>query len=223
MIDEIPLHMGLAKQFNIQLVCIPDLTLTAPIVQALPAEFCSEKTVFPVGFQERTLILATAFPQDVETQNAVGFQTGYKVRLVLAPQREIEWAIRHYHLGDPAACPPPRTRDVVNENEFKITDTAGNTVMKSIDQLRAEHEAKAAAKKAADAPIVSEEGEVPPFPPPAPAGGNDVTVEDLKSQVARLQGSLKKQRQLLRALTELMMHRGYFEKAELRTFMDKFQ
>lgn len=223
-VDEMSMYRALAQQLGMDLVSIPDMRPAPNVVRCLPTDLCQSKNLVPVGVQQRTLIVATALPQDIQVQDDIAFRTGMKVHYVIAPQREIEWAIRHYHMRDPSPCPPPKTKRVLpTEEEFKIVDAAGNTVMKSIDQLRAEHEAR---KNRMGAPVQS--GPMPAAPGPVTVGGtaggpSAGNTAALEQQLAELRSQLDRQSMLLRSLIELCVQKGFFRQDEYVAYVQAKQ
>lgn len=245
-VDELPLYDALAAHLGVRRVSLPSLPISPQVATALPAQLCQDKMLIPVGVDDRTLVIATDTPQDVQILDDIAFRTGLKVRYVVAPPREIEWAIRKYHFGETAECPPPATRAVQMEvEEFKIVDMAGHTVQRSIDDLRREHEAKFGAGSAAalspgyatNAPppapastaaapgrsVFSAPAAPPPppvaAPPPAASPGHAAQLAALEKQVAELRTTMDKQAAILRAIVSLCGQKGLISYDELRAAM----
>lgn len=216
MVDELAMYEALAAQQGMRLVSIPKLNPVPSLVQMLPLELCEQKRVIACALQEqkRVIGVATSEPLDLSIQEDVGFRTGMNARVVLAPEREIEWAIRHYFKGDPSPCPEPRTRRVVpTADEFKIVDAAGQTVMKSIEQLRAEHEAKQRQMAPSPGPEVS--GPFAAAPPPATG------TAPLEKEVGKLRAGLAEQTLVIRCLVDLCIRRGVFSPEELQALVQE--
>src|SRR4051812_7015384 len=96
-LDEMMLWRGLSKQLGVPLVSIPDTPLVPEIIAQLPREICEKHDIFPIRREDRVLTVATSDPSNVGALDDVGFRTGLKIKVVIAPAREIEWAIRHFH------------------------------------------------------------------------------------------------------------------------------
>src|SRR5690606_23879617 len=96
----------------------PSMTIPADVLSYVPVETCERLEIIPVARDDRTLTVATSDPNNVGALDEVAFRAGLKVKTVLAPQREVIWAIRHYYRGERAPCPPPRERRRLEE----ITD-----------------------------------------------------------------------------------------------------
>lgn len=109
-IDEMMLWKGLSHQLGVPLVSLPDETIVPGIHKVLPLELCQKHALFPIARDDKSVTIATSDPNNLGGIDEVTFRVGARVKLVLAPDREIEWAIRQYYQGDPSPCPPPRTK-----------------------------------------------------------------------------------------------------------------
>lgn len=109
-LDEMMLWLGLSRQLNVTLVSLPELTPPAELLRLVPAETCERLEIFPILRDERSITIATSDPNNVGALDEVAFRLGLKVKTVLAPHREVVWAIRRYYRGDRSPCPPPRER-----------------------------------------------------------------------------------------------------------------
>jgi hypothetical protein len=78
--------------------------------QGAALDLCQKHSLFPVARDDKSVTIATSDPNNLGGIDEVTFRVGARVKLVLAPDREIEWAIRHHYQGDPSPCPPPRTK-----------------------------------------------------------------------------------------------------------------
>ncbi len=114
-LDEMMLWRGLSKQLNVPLVSLPEQALAAGIEKQISYELCVKHAIFPIHRDDKGLTVATSDPANIGGLDEIAFRIGSRVRTVLAPEREVEWAIRRYHQGDPAACPPPRMRRVIED------------------------------------------------------------------------------------------------------------
>ena len=119
-LDEMMLWMGLSKQLNVALVNITTNPIPADVVAVLGAAMCRQYEIFPIALHERTLTVATSDPNNLGALDEVAFRTGTKVKAVLAPAREIEWAIRRYYENDPSQCAPAKQRRTLHGEEMNI-------------------------------------------------------------------------------------------------------
>jgi Type II secretion system (T2SS), protein E, N-terminal domain len=110
LLDEMTLWRGLSKQLQVPLVHLPALQIIRPVVIAVPVALCEQHLVFPISRDGRRITVATGDPTNLTAVDELAFALGCAIALVLAPPREVEWAIAHYHRGDPSPCPAPRQR-----------------------------------------------------------------------------------------------------------------
>ncbi|MBI3182702.1 MAG: general secretion pathway protein GspE [Myxococcales bacterium] len=200
--------------------------------------FAEEKGIFPVQLKDngRTLVLAMANPTDLETIDAVGRKVRARVQPVLSGEGDIRRAIlRHYRnvepelLGGPSAQAPRAAEPPPDEEEFKITDLSGKTVMRSLESvhpgLAAEVEAEKAAVVAAPritAAVESKAGSgkgiaeaaaiLDEMLGPSPAGG--LSAEEQK-RLESLRANQHKSAVILKALAELLVEKGVSSAEEL--------
>lgn len=112
-LDEMMLWRGLSKQLAVPLVSLPELQIVQGLEKQVPVDLCQKHSIFPIHRDDKGLTLATSDPGNIGGIDEVAFRLGVRLKLVLAPDREVEWAIRRYHMNDPAPCPPPRLRRVM--------------------------------------------------------------------------------------------------------------
>lgn len=109
-LDEMMLWRGLSRQLDVALVSLTEVRLHQDLLATLPVEMCERLDMIPIGRDERSLTIATSNPNNIGALDEVAFRTGLKVKTVLAPAREVEWAIRAGYYGERVPCPPPRQR-----------------------------------------------------------------------------------------------------------------
>ncbi|MEN9798216.1 MAG: hypothetical protein RL653_1912 [Pseudomonadota bacterium] len=150
------------------------------VLGMIDVETCEEKGVFPMAVKNRVLTLAMANPTDVLTIDELTRETRVsRIMVMTAGERELLAAIsRHYHgvepqqnqqmirkqtrSSDPDELPP-------EEEEFKVTDMSGKTVMKSASDIAAQMAALRAQLAGGGAPAAAAPPAPAPAPPPAPA------------------------------------------------------
>ncbi len=102
-VSEALLMKSLASQLRLPLLNLDQQHIHEKVIEQLPADLAETYNVIPVRvqFQEgrgSILFLAMADPTNVEAIDAVQFRTGKRVSPVLAPEGQLERAIRrHYH------------------------------------------------------------------------------------------------------------------------------
>lgn len=197
-LDEMGLYETLARHFQIQLVTIPMLPVSKEALQAVPVQLCQKHTVFPLKLTDRLLALAVEDPRNMAAVDELGFHVRKRVHPVLAPQREIEWAIRAYYFGENVPCPPPkvRLRLPTTEAEEKMEITGRREIKLGNDPLMLQAK-----------PTPSQEGAPVPGAPsgPAPASFDDV---------ARLAQAVEGMQIAVRFLLDAGIARGAFTRDE---------
>jgi type IV pilus assembly protein PilB len=132
-IDEMNLWRGLSKQLGVPLMSLADAEIPPEVLGAIPVETAERLELLPVERHERVLTVATSEPNNIGALDEIAFRSGLNVRSVLAPAREIEWAIRVAYRGWRGPCPPPRTRRAIEQNP--ITDPPRATLLDQVASL----------------------------------------------------------------------------------------
>lgn len=192
-VDEMVLYRGFARVLEVELVELPRLVLPKGVTELLPAEVCLRCQVLPIQLRERHLTVATTDPLDLAALDEVAFLTGFRVLPVLAPAREVQWALRHYLQGDTSPCPPPRQRaQRIATADMQITHMGRDA--RELSRLNA---------PAAPAAPVQQVG-VDPRVPPRPA------IDPLD----RVESQLREAGDLLRLLIDSCVKAGLFSQEE---------
>ncbi len=183
-VDEMMLYKGLAHQLQMRLVSLEELEteLTDKVLAATPRTLCEQHSVFPVALRGGELTLAVADPTNVAAVDDVQFRTGKTVRTVLAPQREIDWAIQRHYFNQRMPCPPPRTRrssSATSQEEMQIIVRGGETV-----KVAAAQEGPVVQARGAAAAIPSEHFGAP-ITYGAPAQGSPEETEQVDADALR--------------------------------------
>lgn len=76
------------------------------LFELIPKKICYDRFIFPISRLGKTLTLAMACPEDIETQNLVSQITGYSIQPVLAKLHEIDDAIEKYYVEAFSASQP---------------------------------------------------------------------------------------------------------------------
>lgn len=203
----------------------------------LDVGLAEQKSVFPVSLRDngKTLVLAMADPTDLQTIDQVAARSRTRVIPVVAGDREIQNAIlRHYRNQDPAvthSAHPASSRSSGggDEDEFKIVDISGKTVMKALSDIAPNMAKENAARQAGPATT--------PAPVPSRAAGSssatDLLDEILSAkpspaevfspeEMQRLEAvrvNQEKSSKILRALLELLLEKGAIQQRELAARM----
>jgi hypothetical protein len=229
---------AICQGMGMQRVQLGNLTKDAGALSKVDVTLAEQKGIFPVSLKDngKTLVLAMADPTDLATVDQVVAKSRARVVVMVAGEREIEHAIlRHYRNQEPVVSTRFRPNTTASqestttsdeEDEFKVVDMSGKTMVKRIaDILPPEAPAAAAATPAPRA--------APP-PPPVPGGSsagdildeilaggtptNEWTAEDL-ARLQTLQQNQEKSSKILRALLELLLEKGQLQQRELAARM----
>jgi hypothetical protein len=224
--------MGLAKEETVlnaiaqatgtQRITLGNLTRDAGALAKVDVTMAEQKGIFPVALKDngKTLVLAMADPTDLNTVDQVAARARARVQVVIASDREIEHAIlRHYRGQEPVAMSTRYSgqrraldSEPSDEDEFKVVDMSGNTVVKRIADV----------------------ARPPGAPEPAPAAGGGSSASDLLDEILaggssapagftpeelqRLETvrvNQEKSSKILRALLELLLEKSALSQKEL--------
>lgn len=205
----------------------------------LDVGLAEQKGVFPVSLRDngKTLVLAMADPTDLQTIDQVAARSRTRVVPVVAGDREIQNAIlRHYRNQDPSVThsshsAPSRSSSASgssssssgDEEEFKVVDMSGKTVVKAIADI-APNMARENARQAA-APAPSRPGGTSSATDmldeilsasPSPA---EVFSPEEMQRLQAVQANQEKSSKILRALLELLLEKGMVQQRELAARM----
>ena len=224
---------AIAKALFLRRIQLGNLTKDATALSKLDADYAERCGVFPVGMRDngKTILLAMADPTDLQVVDEVAMRARARVITVVAGEQEIKAAIlRHYRGIEPdieALQGRPRSRtgqqvqtsfaeeEGSSDDEFKIVDISGKTVMKAIkdiDPRLAQENAAAAADRSA--------------PPVSTSSMLDEILESPKEEpglsaelIERLEAvrtNQDKSSRILKAVFELLLEKGAVGRDELR-------
>lgn len=248
-VSRVVADLGLASEETItQAICqglgmprvqLGNLTKDAAALARVDVGLAEQKGVFPVQLKDngKTLVLAMSDPTDLATLDQVAARSRARVIPMVAGDREIEHAIlRHYRGQEPVEKKrfKPDTRqqessdEFPEEEEFKVVDMSGKTVVKRISDIV---DPNAAPPATAPAPAAR----AAPTPAPAASAGSSAsdildeilaggsptsewTEEDLQ-RLQTVQQNQEKSSKILRALLELIFEKGAVQQRELAARM----
>ncbi|WIG95130.1 general secretion pathway protein GspE [Myxococcus sp. SDU36] len=225
---------AICQGLGMQRIQLGNVTRDAGALSRVDVSLAEQKAVFPVSLKDngKTLVLAMADPTDLGTLDQVAAKSRARVVVMVAGEREIEHAIlRHYRGQEPVVSTRfggekrPSSSDAQDdEDDLKVVDMSGNTVVKRIADItppappaapppapRAPERAPEPGAGASAADILDE----------ILAGGapaNEWTDEDLK-RLQTVQQNQEKSSKILRALLELLLEKGQLQQRELAARM----
>jgi hypothetical protein len=214
-INEDTLVRALGKQLNIPIAKIDEVQKIPPHVLAkIPRDVARDLTVLPLQLLEegKTLVVAMSQPQNLDQIDKLRSLTRCKIIPQIAGVASISRAFAR--LFDSSA-------DLSDNNDaFKMVDAQGNTMMKSIDEIKASH--PSAPPPPASRPSSPNRPVFTPLahsgPPMNAAASSGPSVAD---QVAQLIESHRREVASLKSVIELMIDKGYFTREEYLARMRK--
>ncbi|HYO72905.1 MAG TPA: hypothetical protein VEU33_43275, partial [Archangium sp.] len=192
-----------------------------------------QKGVFPVALRDngKTLVLAMADPTDLQTIDQVAARSRTRVVPVVAGDREIQNAIlRHYRNQEPGVTHSSHTApsrssgsSSGDEEEFKVVDMSGKTVVKAIADIAPNMARENARQAAAPAPARSGGGGsasdlLDEILSGSPAPAEVFSPEEMQ-RLQAVQANQEKSSKILRALLELLLEKGMVQQRELAARM----
>jgi hypothetical protein len=232
---------AICQGMGMQRVQLGNITRDPGALARVDVSLAEQKGLFPVSLKDngKTLVLAMADPSDLATLDQVAAKSRARVVVMVAGEREIEHAIlRHYRNQEPVSStrfggPRPQAassepEDHGDDDDFKVVDMSGKTVVKRIADI-VPPESPAAAPPPAPAARAAEK---PPPPVASGASAADIldeilaggapssewTEEDLQ-RLQTVQQNQEKSSKILRALLELLLEKGQLQQKELAARM----
>ncbi len=222
---------AICQGLGMQRIQLGNVTRDAGALARVEVSLAEQKAVFPVSLKDngKTLVLAMADPTDLNTLDQVAARSRARVVVMVASEREIEHAIlRHYRGQEPVVSTrfggnKQKGSDAPeDEDEFKVVDMSGNTVVKRIADITPPAPAAPPAPRAAERPPAQSSGaSAADILDEILAGGapsSEWTDEDLM-RLQTVQQNQEKSSKILRALLELLLEKGQFHQRELAARM----
>jgi type IV pilus assembly protein PilB len=202
---------ALAHQLGIKMTS-PDRREVSPeLLRAVPVQLCERFGIVPVAGDpaEKTMLIATNDPANVEQLRAIEAATGFKVQPVVATSASIERGIRlHYYGENPDAS--KRARAPWDEQEPSTASpstaspspTMAAAVAAAAASVDAAGAAGAAAQAAVPLPSAKTAARIPPAsvaatpasPPPSattPVAAAGPALSELRARIERLEDVLQ--------------------------------
>ena len=198
---------ALSKQLGLPAVNLDSIQGIPPHVKAkVPAALARELGVVPVQLRDdgKTLVIAMAEPQNVDATDSIRARSGCRVVPQLAGYTAISRAIARFYEGE---------ADLSDfEGSFKVVDSQGRTVVKSLTELeRQAAEARNAPAPPRQGPPVLSQAPAAPRNAGAPPALNGQDPVELLRAVEEVQ---RKEVAALKAMVELLIERGVFSREE---------
>lgn len=212
----------LSKVLSIPRVALEKLQVDPKAIALLDGDFCSQHLVFPCALRDggQTLWLAMADPITGSIAQDVRKQTGLQLRMLVAGPSEIRTYIQRYYGQELPGADPFAAQGIdlslsdeeaEAEEEFKVTDMSGHTLVKHTGDVRREGSAaaKLAAQLGPEAPVAD---------PIAGQPDLDVKAQDaamtVDQRLARIGRNQEKAARIIKALVKLCIDKGFFSAEE---------
>jgi hypothetical protein len=194
-LDEGLLVKALSKQLDLPRIDFAGLVIPPEALKLLDPEFANKRQVLPISYDasKKQLVVATSDPGDLGLVDEVEFKTGCRVRVAVAGDRALARAIQQHYFGEAVTAGSV----IKEEKPMKMVGPLGNTVVRKAEEVK-----KADQLSTAPPPPVEEDG----------------LAED---KIKRLEQLQLKQVQVLKAVVELLIERGYIEREEYRRKVEK--
>ncbi|MCP3144237.1 GspE/PulE/PilB domain-containing protein [Pyxidicoccus xibeiensis] len=225
---------AICQGLGMQRVQLGNITRDAGALARVDVTLAEQKGIFPVGLKDngKTLVLAMADPTDLSTLDQVAAKSRARVVVMVASEREIEHAIlRHYRnqepvsstrfSGSPSQSSSGGEFDEQGEDEFKVVDMSGKTVVKRIADIVPPGSPATAPAEKPGPPVPGAGASAGDILDEILAGGtpkSEWTEEDLQ-RLNTVQQNQEKSSKILRALLELLLEKGQLQQKELAARM----
>lgn len=222
-LDEMMLWRGLSKQLGVELVSLPDEKFVPGIEKQIPYDLCNKHQVVPIHRDDKGLTLATSDPNNLGGIDEIAFRTGARLKVKLAPDREVEWALRRLYHGENAPCPPPRVRRFSGDPPSTSTTKASTPPPMDIMHLGRDTQTPIAHLAALASALQT--SSTPPLPPASNMQSTTGAIAALLNGAAPspwwtqptasdAEVSVRETAHLLRFLVEACVQRGLFTREE---------
>ena len=190
-LDEEMLVKALSKQLGLPRVDFSGLVVQPQAVEKLDAEFAEQRQVLPIHLDavKGNLMIALADPDNLGLVDEIAFKTGCRVKVAIAGEKALAAAIREHYYGDNV----PEAVQIDQGEPMKLMDSQGSTMVRKIDEIKAQAQPTAAPS---------------PARPSAPA-----TIEQRLGRLEAMQG---KEVRVLKTLVELLIAKGFITREEYR-------
>lgn len=88
----------LSEQMGFPIIDLRRVEIQEDALKIISEDTAKRNAIFPVSVKEHTLTIATSDPLNMSVMDDLYLITGYEMDVVVAPKRDIEWAINRYYL-----------------------------------------------------------------------------------------------------------------------------
>jgi type IV pilus assembly protein PilB len=138
MVEEVTLYDALAKMTNLERFQLRTALLEKSALNLVTPELALENGLIPFRADQttKTLHIAIVDPTNLKPVDELSFRLGFKTRLQIASETEIQRIVRHHFYGDPLDRDP---RNVHRASGPRRTgDIDPSSILRGMDKLRDE-------------------------------------------------------------------------------------
>ena len=212
---------ALSKALGVPRVELDKVEKDANALAKVDANYAKEKAIFPCALKDngKTLWVAMADPSDIPTIDDLVLKTGARIRPVVSGEAEILRAIeRHYFGRDPEAGPQAygamgSLDGSVGEDDGKIVDISGRTLIRNINDIKPPPGRAAPAPRGQGASSSATSNMLDDLM----GSGQAATLTPAEMERVRsIQDQQEKGARILRTVLDLCSSKGYFSFDEYR-------
>jgi len=194
---------ALSKQLGIQTANLDSVQGIPPHVKAkIPVQMARDYMALPVQLRDegKTLVIAMADPQNVEQIDSLRAVSKCRIVPQLAGRTALARAFARFYEGE---------ADLSDfEGSFKVVDSQGRTVVKSLKEVEKQRAPEFAPPPAARPPPPVAAPPQPRPGPPVPSGSG------ASESLRQLEDVQRKEVAAIKAMVELLIERGIFTREE---------
>lgn len=212
LVTEDLLIRALSKQLALPAANLDAIQGIPPHVKAkVPVQLCKDYGVLPLQLRDdgKTLVIAMVDPQNVQQVDEIRAVSKCRVVPQLAGRTALARAFGRFYEGE---------TDLSDfEGSFKVVDSQGRTVVKSLKEL--ERQQRAVEVPLPPAPAAAKAAPPPPAPaakpgPPVATAPAPATHGSPAESLRQLEEVQRKEVAALKAMVELLIERGVFTREE---------
>jgi hypothetical protein len=192
---------ALSKQLNVAAVNLDSISAVPPHVRdKLPAQTAEGLTVVPLQLRDegKTLVVAMSEPQNIRHMDTLRAVTKCRIIPQLAGRQSIARALARFYGGEEELG--------ADEGSFKVLNSQGSTLIKSVDQI----EREGRERRAAAAPKAAATSAATPAPRAEAAAPARSAVDTLRA----VEDAQRRELAALKAMVELLVEKGVFTREE---------
>ncbi len=213
MLTEDMLVRAVSKQLNVSSVDVDQLTSVPPHVRSkIPVDLARDLGALPIQLKDegRTLVVAMSEPQNVKHVDAIRSVCRLKVLPQIAGRQAIAKAFGRIYEAELNGMEEAA-------EEFKVVDSHGHTIVKSIDSVKPPQASAATpvpARAERPAPVAQRAPSSPAPARPVASMGPNAAVRNPTELLRVIEDAQRKEVGTLKALVDMLIQKGVFTREE---------